>query len=91
MATQSDGDDAHSRDSRVFQNPDGQWTARDLEYDLTAQGPTRDAALSALDDVVEAVYGEGGHEPTDAELRRLGVNPDVARNQSEDLPDELTR
>lgn len=87
MVTDVDAEDTCSNDSRVYRNPDGQWTARDLEYDLTAQGETRAAALSALDAVVEAVHGEGGHEPTDEELRDLGVDPAVARNQSDDLPD----
>lgn len=91
MATHADGEDACSSDSRVYRNPDGHWTARDLEYDLTVQGKTRAAALAALDDVVGAVHGDGGHEPTDEELRELGVDPAVARNQSEELPDELSQ
>lgn len=76
------------REIRLVENPDGQWTARDLTVHVTAQGETREAALDALDDVVEAVVGDGGHEPTEEELRELGVDPKVARKQG-DLPDIL--
>jgi hypothetical protein len=89
MATGTDHEDAPRRDIRLVQNPDGQWTARDRERDLTAQGETREDALVALDEVVAAVSGEGGHEPTDEELRELGVDPEIARTQSEELPDVL--
>jgi hypothetical protein len=70
-------------------NPDGQWTARDLRAGITAQGESRDGALDNLDAVVEAVDGDGGQPPTDDELRDLGVDPDVARSQDDDLPDVL--
>lgn len=89
MATQPDRDEPHRRDIRLVLNPDGQWTARDLEHELTAQGATREDALDALDEVVEAVFGDGGREPTDEELRALGVDPDVARHQSDEQPDIL--
>lgn len=62
---------------------------RDLEHELTAQGPTREGALDALDDVVEAVHEDGGHEPTDEEIRELGVDPETATTQGDDLPDVL--
>ncbi|QRY24869.1 type II toxin-antitoxin system HicB family antitoxin [Halobacterium sp. BOL4-2] len=88
MATKANRDDGR-RDIRLTRNPDGQWTARDLIHDLSVQGATRNAALDALDDVVAAVHGDGGHEPTDAELHELGVDTDVARSQREDLPDVL--
>jgi predicted RNase H-like HicB family nuclease len=77
------------REIRLIENPDGRWTARDLEAGVTTQGETREDALAALDDVVETIAGEGGHEPTDDEIRALGVDPDVARSQGDDLPDVL--
>lgn len=89
MATKADRDDAGRRNIRLTRNPDGQWTARDLDHELSAQGATRNAALDALDDVVAAVHGDGGHEPTDDEIQELGVDPEVARSQREDLPDLL--
>jgi len=81
--------DAPAREIRLLKNPDGQWTARDLRVEVSAQGSTRAAALEKLDRVVAAAAGEGGHEPTDEELRELGVDPDVARSQGDDLPDVL--
>ena len=56
---------------------------------MTAQGESRSAALENLDAVVEAVGGEGGRHPTDDEIRDLGVDPEVARTQGDELPDAL--
>jgi len=81
--------DNTGREIRLVENPDGQWTARDLEAEVTAQGETRAAALAALDEVVAALAGEAGHEPTDEELRELGVEPGAAREQGDELPDIL--
>ena len=82
-------DDEGVREIRLVENDDGRWTARDLGVGVTAQGATRTAALSALDDVVAAVTGDGGHPPTDEEIESLGVDPATARSQADDLPDEL--
>jgi N-acetylglucosamine kinase-like BadF-type ATPase len=76
------------REIRLVENPDGQWTATDTGTGLTAQGPTKEAALETLDDVVEAATGDGGREPTDEEISALGVDPETARSQG-DLPDVL--
>lgn len=89
MATDVDRDDGPLRDIHLVQNPDGQWTARDVALELAAQGDTREEALRALDDVVAGVHDDGGHVPTDEELRDLGVDPDVARSQDDELPDVL--
>jgi predicted RNase H-like HicB family nuclease len=89
MATEADHENGPRRDIRLIQNPDGQWTARDLDHGLTAQGKTSRDALDALEEVVEAVHDKGGHEPTDEELRELGVSPETARSQSDELPDVL--
>jgi len=85
----ADRPDTTGREIRLVENPDGQWTARDLGVEVTAQGETRVAALDALDDVVAALSGEAGHEPTDEELHELGVDPDAAREQDDELPDIL--
>ncbi|GAB3319839.1 type II toxin-antitoxin system HicB family antitoxin [Haloplanus salinarum] len=90
MARADSGDeDATGREIRLLQNPNGQWTARDLGAGVTAQGESRSVALENLDAVVEAVDGDGGRPPTDAEIRDLGVDPEVARTQADDLPDVL--
>ena len=90
MAVEADRDeDETGREIRLSENPDGRWTARDLDAEVSVQGETRTAALDALDAVVAAITGDGGHEPTDEELRELGVDPDVARRQDDELPDVL--
>lgn len=73
---------------RLVENPDGHWTARDLDAEISVQGETRAKTLEALDKVIRALQGEAGHKPTDEELIELGVDPDVARSQG-DLPDTL--
>ncbi|MFC6873982.1 type II toxin-antitoxin system HicB family antitoxin [Halobellus marinus] len=90
MARADPGDtDAPEREIRLLKNPEGEWTARDLRVGVTAQGESRDAALDNLDAVVEAVEGDGGRPPTDDEIRDLGVDPEVARTQGDELPDVL--
>ena len=81
--------DSSEREIRLVKNPDGQWTARDLRVGVTAQGKSRDVALDNLDAVIEAVKGDGGRPPTDKEIRDLGVDPEVAQSQSDELPDVL--
>ncbi|MFB6087210.1 MAG: hypothetical protein ABEJ85_01715 [Haloarculaceae archaeon] len=53
-ADTGDGDD-ELREIRLLENPDGQWTARDLRVEVSAQGETRAAALENLEAVVAAV------------------------------------
>lgn len=77
-----------SREIRLVQE-DGRWTARDVEAELSAQGETREEALDALDRVVAAAAGEGGREPTDEELRELGIDPAENRPGRGDLPSVL--
>jgi hypothetical protein len=90
MARADSGDgDAPEREIRLLKNPDGKWTARDLRVGVTAQGESRGEALDNLDAVVKAVDGDGGHPPTDEEIRALGVDPEVARTQDDEPPDVL--
>ena len=90
MARADRGDaDAPDREIRLLKNPDGQWTARDLRVGVTAQGESRTAALDNLDVVVEVVEHDGGHSPTDDEIRDLGVDPEDARSLGDELPDVL--
>jgi len=90
MAQADSGDaDAPDRKIRLLKDPNGQWTARDLRVGVTAQGESRTVALDNLDAVVEAVEGDGGRPPTDDEIRELGVDPEVARSQDDELPDVL--
>lgn len=91
MARADAGDrDDEPREIRLVENPDGQWTARDLQVEVSAQGASRAQALANLDAVVAAVCGEGGHDPTETEFEELGVDAETARTQSEDIPDCLS-
>jgi len=79
MSTESGSDEDGIPELRptisLIENNDGWWTARDEERGLTTQGETRDDALDNLDEVVALYKGEIGHEPTDEELRELGIDP----------------
>ncbi len=85
----SGNSDSPEQEIRLVKNQDGQWTARDLRVGVTAQGKSRDVALDNLDAVIEAVEGDGGRPPTNEEIRDLGVDPEVAQSQSDELPDVL--
>lgn len=87
-STDAGGSDGDHREIRLIENPDGWWTARDLETGAVSQGETQNQALENLEEAVALVEG-GGHEPTDAELRELGVDPEVARSQGDELPGVL--
>ncbi|PSP92574.1 HicB family protein [Halobacteriales archaeon QS_4_62_28] len=52
-------------------------------------GDSREHALEMIDDAVALYRGEASHEPTDEELRELGVDPETARSQGGELPDVL--
>jgi predicted RNase H-like HicB family nuclease len=51
------------------------WVAKDTETGVTSQGRTREEALDNLDEALAGYHGEG-HEPTDEELRELGIDPE---------------
>lgn len=89
MAKADVGGGGDRREIRLIENPDGQWTARDVRVEVTAQGATRTEALEALDAVVGAVAGDGGHVPTDEEIQRLGVEPETARSRGREIPQVL--
>jgi len=51
------------------------WVATDTETGVTSQGETREDALTNLDKAVALHNGEIGREPTDVELREVGIDP----------------
>lgn len=63
---------------------DDWWIARDTETGVTSQGKTRQAALENLDEALAGYHGEG-EEPTDEDLREMGIDP--ANDSSESLED----
>jgi len=85
----SDDTPAECRTIGLVENPSGSWTARDEATGVASQGETRQEALDNLDEAVALHRGEIGHEPTDEELRELGIDPEVARSQDGELPDVL--
>ena len=74
----------------LTRNDDGWWTARDETRGLTAQGETREEALSNLDDVIDAVENDVGWPPTDEALREAGIDHEANRRAGRgELPDVL--
>lgn len=65
---------------------DDGWVAIDEETDVASQGETREQALDNLDEALALYRGDIGHEPSDEELRELGIDPE--NNVSGD-PDDL--
>jgi len=88
MSTDSERNTGRTPSITLTENPDGNWTARNLAAELSAQGATREEALENLDEVVAAVRGEGGREPTEEQLRELGIDPEENVPGGE-LPDVL--
>lgn len=68
---------------------DDWWIATDVETGVTTQGKSRVDALENLDEAVALHKGEIGHEPTDAELRELGIDPEATTIRDTDRPDFL--
>ena len=54
---------------------EGWWIATDLETGVTTQGSSRAAALDNLDEAVALFHGAIGREPTEDELRAVGIDP----------------
>lgn len=63
---------------------DGWWIAKDTETGVSSQGRTRAQALDNLDEALDGYHGDGD-EPTDEDLREMGIDP--ANNQSGSLDD----
>ncbi|QIO25114.1 type II toxin-antitoxin system HicB family antitoxin [Haloarcula sp. JP-L23] len=55
------------REVRLLENDDGWWTARDVEAEVSSQGPTNTEALENLEEAVALAAGDIGRLPTDDE------------------------
>lgn len=88
MASSTHDGDARDGEIRLWQEEDW-WVAEDVETGVTSQGETRETALKNLDDAVAVYAGERGSEPTDAELRELGIDPSDNTTGDQDPPDVL--
>jgi len=70
-----ESDPDHEDEIRMWREGDS-WVITDIETGVTTQGDTREEALEMLDDAVALHRGEIGREPTEAELRELGIDPE---------------
>lgn len=64
------------REIRLIEEDDGWWSAIDEETGAASQGKTRREALDNLDEAVALYKGDTGREPTDEELRDIGIDPE---------------
>lgn len=76
MASSTDDiDPGHEDEIRMWREGDS-WIITDVETGVTTQGHTRKEALEMLDEAVALHDGEIGREPTDDQLRELGIDPE---------------
>jgi predicted RNase H-like HicB family nuclease len=60
----------------LTRSEDGEtWVAKDEDTGVVSQGTSRESALANLDEAVAGYHG-AGTEPTDEELRELGIDPE---------------
>lgn len=74
MASSTRDGESREDEIRLWREEDW-WIASDVETGVTTQGESRDKALENLDEAVALHEGEVGREPTDEELRELGIDP----------------
>lgn len=88
MASSTQDGDHHDGEIRLWRE-DGWWIAKDVETGVTTQGASRAAALENLDEAVALHRGETGREPTEEELRELGIDPADNVTGEREPPDVL--
>ncbi len=81
-----DGDPDREDEIRMWRE-DGTWIVTDVETGVTTQGETREEALENIDEAVALHNGEVGREPTDEELREIGIDPEDNTTGDEEPPD----
>ncbi|WP_049985764.1 type II toxin-antitoxin system HicB family antitoxin [Halobellus rufus] len=88
MATSTSDENNHEDEIRLWRE-DEWWIATDVETGVTTQGSSQRAALENLDDAVALQKGEAGREPTDEELREMGIDPKNNKTGNREPPDVL--
>ena len=88
MASSTDDGTDHEGEIRLWRD-EGWWIARDVGTGVTTQGESRSDALENLDEAVALHRGEIGREPTDEELRELGIDPEENATGDTEPPDVL--
>lgn len=67
---------SHGVEPTITLTDEGEWwVAKDTETGVSSQGRTREVALDNLDEAL-AGYRGAGEEPTAADLRALGIDPE---------------
>jgi len=88
MASSTGDRDAHEGEIRLWREA-SLWVATHVATGVTTQGESRDTALANLDEAVALYAGDAGHEPTDEELREMGIEPTANSTGDQDPPDVL--
>lgn len=88
MASSTRDGNGHDGEIRLWQEDDW-WIAKDVDTGVTTQGESREEALDNLDDAVAVHTGKRGREPTDEELRSLGIDPQDSTTGEQEPPDVL--
>lgn len=88
MASSTTDGEAHEDEIRLWRE-DNWWVAKDIETGVTTQGQSREAALKNLDEAVALHTGEIGREPTDEELREMGIKSSDNTTGDQSPPDVL--
>ena len=88
MASTTDEGSQYDGEIRLWREDDW-WIAKDVESGVTTQGESRDVALANLDEAVALHDGLVGREPTDEELRQLGIEPAANATGEREPPDVL--
>ncbi|WP_423996679.1 type II toxin-antitoxin system HicB family antitoxin [Halorubrum trapanicum] len=88
MASSTEDGADHEGEIRLWRE-EGWWIAREVGTGVTTQGESRSEALENLDEAVALHRGEIGREPTDEELRELGIDPEENATGNENPPDVL--
>ena len=88
MASSTRNGANHTDEIRLWRE-DGWWVAKDVETGVTTQGQSRTVALENLDEAVALRDGDVGTEPTEQELRELGIDPADNTTGEDEPPDVL--
>lgn len=88
MASPTRDRDAHEGEIRLWREEDV-WVATHVATGVTTQGESRETALENLDEAVALHAGDAGHEPTDEELRDMGIDPAGNSTGDQEPPDVL--
>lgn len=88
MASSTRDGEVHDDEIHLWREDDW-WIATDVETGVTTQGPSREAALDNLDEAVALYDGEIGREPTEEELREVGIDPSDNVTGEQEPPDVL--